>query len=151
MMTNSESWALGVAIYAALISTGLLVLRILENKLAGGWVKVSTSFQPSTENMSAVLCLKVTNKGHGAVTVTRLDLNGPGPVLIPLPFGGLISTGPQLPFRLDARASEVWRIDANQLKTLLRENGWSYEVRGIVTLATGRQIWESIHSYTTIH
>ncbi len=147
---KSETWTIIVAIYAALVSTGLLILRIFENKLAAGWVKISTSFQPSTDRMPAVVCLKVTNKGHGAITVARLDLDGPGPVSIALD-SDLISNGPQLPLRLDARASEVWRIDANQLKNLLRTNGWSYEVRGIVTLATGKRIWESIHRYTTVH
>jgi hypothetical protein len=145
-----ETWSLVIAIYAALVSTGLLVLRLFENKLASGWVKISTSFQPDTDRMPAVICLKVANKGHGAVTISRLDLDGPGPVSIPLD-AGLISEGPKLPFRLDARASEVWRIDANELKNLLRSNGWTYQVRGIVTLATVKRIWESIHRYTTVH
>jgi hypothetical protein len=147
---KSETWSLVIAIYAALISTGLLVLRVFENKLAAGWVKISTSFQPETDRMPAVICLRVTNKGQGAITVSRLDLDGPGPVSIPLD-ADLISSGPDLPFRLDARAAEVWRIDANQLKNVLRSNGWSYQVRGIVTLATGKRIWESIHRYTTVH
>src|SRR5688500_18888894 len=139
---KSETLALVVAVYAAIVSTGLLILRILENKLASGWVNVATSFQPSTDSMPAAVCLKVINRGHGAVTVERLDLAGPGPVSLALDVG-LISSGPQLPFRLDPRTAEVWRIDANQLKTLLRTNGWSYDVRGIVTLATGKRIWES--------
>ena len=147
---KSETWTLIIALYAALVSTGLLIIRIFENKLAAGWADISTSFQPNTDTMPAVVCLKVTNKGHGAITVARLDLNGPGPVSIALD-SDLISSGPQLPLRLDGRASEVWRIDANQLKKLLRTNGWSYEVRGIVTLATGKRIWESIHRYTTVH
>jgi hypothetical protein len=45
-LRNSDDWTLLVAIYAALVSTGLLILRIWDHKLSGGWVKVSTSFHP---------------------------------------------------------------------------------------------------------
>ncbi len=101
-----ETWTLVVAIYAALVSTGLLVLRIFENKMSSGWVNVVTSYQPTTDRMPAVVCVKITNKGHGAITVARLDLAGPGPVSIALD-SDLAPDGPQLPFRLEGRASEV--------------------------------------------
>lgn len=149
-MTPSD-WTLTVAIYAALVSTGLLVIRILEYRKQGGSAAVSTSFHPGTDGVPPIVTLSVTNTGSGDVTVQRLDLDGPGPVSIPLRPGELLCHGPMLPFRVEPRTSEVWHVDAERLKALLRANGWHYEVRGIVTLATGMRIWESIHRYTKVY
>ena len=150
-MLSSENWTLVVAIYAALVSTGLLVLRIWEHKLSAGWVKISTSFHPGTGEIPASVAVGVTNRGLGEVTVQRLDLHSLEPVTIPLLHGDLISRGPEFPFRMEARTSAVWLIDADRLKAVLRKNGWPYEVRGRVTLATGKRIWESVHRYTAVH
>jgi hypothetical protein len=148
---TSFDWTQGVAIYAAFVSTGLLILRILEYWREGGVARVSTTFHPETSDRPATVAIRVTNHGTGTFTVQRLDLDGPGPVAVPLRHDDLITGGPELPCRIEPRSSEVWQIDARRLKTLLRSNGWNYAVRGIATLGTGKRVWESIHRYTAVH
>jgi hypothetical protein len=150
-MGTQFDWTFAVAMYAALVSTGLLIVRILEYRRDNGLASVATSFQPATEGFPATLTLFVANRGSGDFTVQRVDLWGPGPVSIPLVHGDLISSGSELPFRLEPRSSAVWHIDAGRLKSVLRANGWQYQVRGVITLATGKRVWESIHEYTTVH
>lgn len=150
-MSTFETWTLGVAAYAALVSTGLLGLRIFELRLAGGRVAVSTSFHPGTDAMPAVLTLQITNRGHGEVTIAGLDLDGPGPVSIPLSHGEMMLEGPELPALVKARTSEVWYINVDRLKAFLRQHDYHYEVRGVATLATGQRAWESIHRRVTLH
>lgn len=150
-MVETPNWTLWVAIYAAVVSTGLLILRIVEVVLGRGWVQVSTAFHPATDTQPALVVLSVRNKGLGDATVTRIDLDGPGPVRISLTGAELIADGPALPLKLEPKTSAIWSIDANRLKTVLRNNGWNYQVRGIVTLATGKVVWQSIHRYTTVY
>ncbi len=149
-MGTAEIWTTGIAIYAACISTALLILRIIEFRQAGGIIKVSTSYEPAISTMPAIINVTVVNRGRGDVSVNRLDLNGPGPVTFPLSHDDLIVGGPQLPTKIEARTSVTWLVDADKVKSAIRKNGWHYKIRGIVTLGTGKQIWESIHKYTSI-
>ncbi len=144
-MDSSSSWIFLLAIYGAVLSTGLLVLRLLEHR---GWVSVSTGFLPARGTASPVVTVRVTNRGRGSVQVTQLDLTGHGPVSIPL--NGLIATGPVLPAKIDGLASESWHVDANELKKRFTETGWGFEVRGVVTLTTGQRVWESVYEFTRV-
>jgi hypothetical protein len=150
-MNASPETTLIVAIYAAAVSTGLLILRMIELLLEAGWVSVSTWLEPATDELAPVLVVKAVNRGRGPASITRLDLDSPGPVLISLMTEGLVVSGPELPHSLAARTSAIWHVDANKLKTLVRSHGWNSQVRGIVTLATGKRVWESIHRYTPLH
>jgi hypothetical protein len=147
---DSEARTFYVAVYAAVVSTALLLLRVWEVSIAGGWIKTSTFYHPATNAHPGRVTLTATNKGFGAATVNRLDLMGPGPVRISLKHGDLIVDGPELPLKVEPRTSATWAIDADRLKTRIRENGWHYQVRGLITLATGKQAWESIHRYTDL-
>lgn len=110
----------------------------------------STFYHPATSRQPDVVTLTATNRGLGAATIVRLDLMGPGPVMISLRHGDFILDGPELPFKVEPRSSATWTVDADKLKARIRENGWRYEVRGLVTLATGKQAWESIHRQTQL-
>ena len=144
-MDSSSSWIVVLAIYGAVVSTGLLVLRILEQV----WVSVSTSFVPSSGTTPPEVVLRVGNRGRKTAQVTQLALSGHGSVSIPLE-AELIVKGPKLPVKFDGLESESWHVDANELKKRLTETGWGYEVRGVATLDTGQRVWESIHRFTRV-
>ena len=146
-----EEWSSPIAAYAAVVSTGLLAVRIWEARQGRARFRVSTKFHPSTGDQPSVVTLTVRNIGTGTATVGRLDLDVPGPARISLTGDDLLIKGPEMPIRLEGRSAETWQIDAEKLKALLRQNGWSYRVRGIVTLQDRGQVWESIHQYTTVH
>lgn len=149
-MAANQEWTLLIAGYAAIVSTGLLILRIAELKLEAGWISVSTSLVPFTNELPPVLLLKAVNRGRGAAMITRVDLIAPGPVFIALSAENLITAGPEFPYTLAPRTSATWEIDGDRLKLLSRRQGWSPEVRGSLVLATGKRVWESIHKHTTL-
>lgn len=146
LMKSIELW---IAIYAAIVSTVLLLLRLRESYNADGRIKIETYLHPPTGDMKSYLSFKIRNVGGAPVKITRLDLNSPGPVAIPLDEE-LILAGPSLPHQIDAKDSANWAVDADALKALIRKNGWQYQVRGLACVGTGKQIWESIHSYTSL-
>lgn len=147
---DPDQLALWIAGYAALVSTGLLVVRIVEHRSGRAQVSVNTYWTPSAGDQPAGLVLTVTNKGGGVAVIRRLSLDLPGPVLVPLHIGELL-VGPDLPVRLEGQTSETWMVEPEKLKTQIRKNGWQNRARGIVTLDTGKRIWEPITQYTDIH
>lgn len=145
-----DEWTSVLALYAAIVSTGLLVVEFLKFRTTLERAKISTSSHPSTDTEPGLVGVHVKNKGHTVVTVNRLHFNVPGPHSIPLPSHGVSLKGPELPVRVEPRSTQSWYVEVNDIRTVLRENGWAYEVRGVVTLGSGKQIWESIHRYTSV-
>jgi hypothetical protein len=146
-----ETWSVLIAAYAAVVSTGLLVVRALEYRSSAAQIQVSTILRSSAGDLPTMLALTVTNRGRGAATIRVLDLDLPGPVVVPFHFGELIVDGPQLPARVEPHDLETWLVSTDDLKARIRYSGWPGRAGGIAALGTGRRVWESIHRYATVH
>jgi hypothetical protein len=143
---SSGAWTTAAAFYGAVVATASLVVAILAYRAGGPKITASTSLRPATDGQPVELVIVVANRGRGEGTVSDIYLNVPGPHSIMLDD----LRGPALPSRLPANSSLAWTVDANSLLQEVRRNGWPHQVRAVVVLPGGQQVWESIHRYTNL-
>lgn len=141
--------SLWIGVYAAVISTGLLVLRVLSYRAeSGARLKITTTWLPGSSSHDPALRIGVVNNGRTPATVRSINLDLPGPILVPIRHFAI--EGPRLPIRVEAADAVIWTLDGNDLKAHLRENGWPMQARAVVTAGNGKRVWESVHARTAI-
>jgi hypothetical protein len=148
-MSSLNAWTTAAALYGAVVATASLIVAVLAYRAGGPSIKVSTWLRPATSDQPAEVVIGVANRGRGEATVNDIFLNVPGPHTITL-RGPNDLQGPALPCRLPASSQLAWRVDAGWLLHEVRRNGWHHQVRAVVGLPGGQQVWESIHSYTNL-
>jgi len=147
-MSNSN-WTTVIALYGAVVATASLGLAVLAYRAGGPRLKPSTWLRPATEEKPAELTIRVANHGRAEGTVNRIYLSVPGPYSIPLSYPDTLK-GPELPCRVSGHASTQWTVEANWLLEEVRRNGWPHQVRAVIVLPAGKQVWESIRRYTNL-
>jgi hypothetical protein len=146
---SSGKWTIVIALYGAVVATASLIIAILAYRAGGPRLKPSTWLRPATEDKAAELTIRVANSGRAEGTVNRVYLSVPGPYSIPLNDPGILK-GPELPCRVPGHASTQWTVEANWLLQEVRRNGWPHQVRAVIVLPAGQQIWQSIRRSTNL-
>jgi hypothetical protein len=138
-----------VAVYAAVVATGSLVVAVLAFRAGSPRIEARTALRPTADG-GIRLTLTVTNKSRAAATVQSLALNLPGPHTINLSPRRMPIDGPELPVVVPAHTQQVWAVPVKELREIVAREGWPPKVRAVVGTGDGSQTWESIHEYTNL-
>lgn len=140
-----------VAAYAAVVSTGSLVVALFAFRSGAPRLRPTTYLRPGQEGRPAELCVVVKNTGRAAGKVIGIELNVPGPHTVSLGGEGNPALhGPSLGEPVEPHSVVTWSIAVSELIEVTNRNGWPHQVRAVIVAGDQSRKWESIHSYTNL-
>lgn len=138
-----------LAVYAAIVATGSLVVAVLAFRSGTPRMRPETRLRPSTKDSPAELLITVRNRSRASGEVLAIELDSPGPFVVLLGTD-IELRGPSLPALVPPHSLLTWAVDAGEVRDALTKAGRRPQARAVVRTGNGRTVVESIHSYTPL-